>query len=178
MIIFLGGIHGVGKSFLGSYAAEKNHFLHKSASQLIKAERGDQSWNEKKHTNEIEVNQKALISALNKLKKNRESLLLDGHFCLKGSDGAIETIEIDVFKQLNLDALLLLEADIHILKERLKIRDATSYTESFLNEFLLKERHQAILVSEKLNIPLKIMHSPNKNEFNEAVKSVFKGETT
>ena len=175
MIIFLGGIHGVGKSFLGSYAAEQNHFLHKSASQLIKSERGEQSWNERKYTNEIEANQKALISALSKLKQNHESLLLDGHFCLKGSDGEIKTIEIDVFEQLNLDALLLIEADIHILKERLETRDATSYTDSFLNEFLLKERHQAVLVSEKLNIPLKIMHSPNKDQFNEAVNSVFKG---
>lgn len=173
MIIFLGGIHGVGKSFLGSDAAKRNGLLHKSASQLIRAERGNQSWNEKKHTDEIEANQKALISALNKLKQNHESLLLDGHFCLKGSDGVIETIEIDVFERLNLDALLLLEADIHTLKERLKIRDATSYTDSFLKEFLMKERQQAIFVSEKLNIPLKIMRNPTKDQFNATIQSIL-----
>ncbi|QWD79244.1 AAA family ATPase [Polynucleobacter sp. MWH-Spelu-300-X4] len=174
MIIFLGGIHGVGKSFLGAYVAEENYLLYKSASQLIKGEMGKQSWSEKKITGEIEANQEALISAISRLKKNQANLLLDGHFCLMGSDGAIKIIEIDVFKKLGLDAILLLESDSGIIKERLKNRDDVSYTDTFLNEFLLKERHQAILVSEKLNIPLKVLHNPDKEQFNNEIKSILK----
>jgi adenylate kinase len=176
MIIFLGGIHGVGKSFLGSHAAKENHLLHKSASQLIKEERGTQSWDEKKYTNEIEINQKALISAINRLKQNCENLLLDGHFCLMGINGEITIIEIKVFEKLNLNAILLLESNIHTLKERLKARGETSYTDRFLKEFLMKERQQAIAASEKLNIPLKIMLDPTKHQFNTAVKSIIKAK--
>ena len=44
MVIFLAGVHGVGKTFLGKPVAESLGFKHATASDLIREELGGQSW--------------------------------------------------------------------------------------------------------------------------------------
>ena len=64
MIVFVGGIHGVGKTYLGEPVAKTLGVRHATASQLIREERGLQSWGSDKRVSDINDNQRALVSAM------------------------------------------------------------------------------------------------------------------
>jgi hypothetical protein len=85
-LIFVGGIHGVGKTTLCKKLTEELHFNHYSASQLIKmlkSENGDGD-NKNKGVKNIDGNQDLLITAINQyLDKNTPTLSVQISTCMK-----------------------------------------------------------------------------------------------
>lgn len=171
MIIFVAGVHGVGKTYLATPTAKQLGIKHATASQLIKEERGTKSWSENKRVDEVHDNQTALISALKKLQEKGESLLLDGHFVLRDETSIPITIDIEVFKALQIDAVILLEGDADTISERLSARGDQSWTSENLCSFASSELAHAIFVTSSLGLPIKRMTTPNHAQFINVVKS-------
>lgn len=172
MIIFVAGIHGVGKSYLCKAYSENENAIHSSASQLIKQQLKIENWGVNKYVSEIERNQMALLEALEGFKGN-ELLLLDGHFVLLKSANEFQDIPEDVFLKANFSGCLLIETDLATVTERLMNRDGIS-SEVDLEQFILKERARAEYICNKTGIPLIRLNSPSQTDFNEAVKTLTK----
>ena len=59
-VIFLSGVHGVGKGFLGAPAARALGMDHLTASQLIREEKGRVTWETDKRVSEVDDNRDLL----------------------------------------------------------------------------------------------------------------------
>lgn len=152
--VFLGGIHGVGKTTACERVFIPAGYHCVTASALIKAY-GVRS-DENKRVENVANNQAALIEQLVVEKTHHNRLLLDGHYCLINSENKFEPIAIDVFRQTEPEAFILLKGCPVEIAERLKNRDGKKWDQSFVEQFQMAEEHHALYISHKLNIPLHI----------------------
>jgi len=173
VIVFVGGIHGVGKTYLGAPAAKHLGIRHATASHLIREERGLQTWGADKRVAGIDENQAALISATARLRTGGQQLLLDGHFVLRGADGSLTEVGVQVFRDLQIRAVLLLATDIEVVLGRLHERGDHSWSESELRLLAEREEAHARLVATELRLPLKHLVSPASEEFVDALMEVL-----
>ena len=118
-VIFLAGVHGVGKGFIGAPVAQALGFSHFTASQLIREEKGQATWGGDKKTSDIDENQIALIRALSQRRLTHNSILLDGHFVLRNAQGILIPLETEVFKELRLNGVILLTEESNVVAKRL-----------------------------------------------------------
>ncbi|TWO32947.1 AAA family ATPase [Seonamhaeicola sediminis] len=151
-IIFVGGIHAVGKGAFCKELAEKFNFEHLSASQVLK-------WNEisdskNKKVQNINTTQDRLLTNLNKIIEPNKKYLLDGHFTLLNSNGQPEKIDESTFIGIQPESIILLTCDPKVIFERLKKRDDSIYKLSVLEKMQQMEIKYADYISKKLNIPL------------------------
>lgn len=174
MIIFLGGIHGVGKTHFGENIISGLNITYARASQLIEKEIGNATWETDKKTNQINANQFALINAVKKINYQDINLLLDGHFCIKETGGRIKRIPIDIFKSLNIDGILLLEADVTTIQERLLNRDKIHFNIDELISLQIEEKEHALNVSNSLSIPIRFLKNPTHALFTTSLELLFK----
>lgn len=172
MVIFVAGVHGVGKTYLCERFAAQNEIMHSSASSLIRNELKSANWESNKLVSDIDSNQVALKKAVNRLIENNTKLLLDGHFVLKGLDGSLIEVHEDTFKDLSLSAIALIEAPSDTVRDRLFSRDKNSEPGD-ISTFLKAEKERAIHVSNILNIPLLILNQPSEQIFQEKINSLF-----
>jgi len=175
MNVFVGGIHGVGKSFLASRASPILNLLHTSASNLIKEERAQVTWTIDNRVSEIDVNQRALADAVRRHNSCGTRLMLDGHFVLLDAVGNLSPLPIAVFAALNLSSAIVVEADLQIIAERIEARRKMKASVEQLEGFLAAERANAILVCEALHIRLSVLHSPTVEEFLRAISPTSDG---
>ncbi|NTU81950.1 MAG: AAA family ATPase [Chloroflexales bacterium] len=153
MIIFVAGIHGVGKTSFCQQVAAALAFDHISASTLI--QRAKQRAVERhKAVADVSQNQDILIAGLRAYKWAAPALLLDGHFCLLTKANAIEPVPIATFEQLGPVAVILLHAPIAIIQQRLQLRDSVAYSLDLLDAFQAAETQQADRVCAALDVPL------------------------
>jgi adenylate kinase len=171
MNIFVAGIHGVGKTYLAKRLPAGSRLMHTSASTLIKEERALPDWNADKRVADVDANQVALAQAVARYNAGNTALLLDGHFVLLGQDGQFIPLGVDVFKALNLHAVVLIEAPPNVVAERVTQRDELYRDTMWLANFMQRERAQAALVCTELNLPLAVLTSPSDVEFANAVCS-------
>jgi len=169
MNIFVAGIHGVGKTYLAQRLPAQSGLLHTSASALIKDERALPDWNADKRVADVNANQVALAQAVTRHNAAGTALLLDGHFVLLGQDGQFILLGADVFKALNLSAVVQIEVPPDVVAGRVAQRDELYRDPAWLADFLARERAQAELVCAELNLPLTVLHSPSDTEFANAV---------
>jgi adenylate kinase len=151
-IIFIGGIHGVGKGTLCKKLSTENMIAHFSSSDLLK-------WNEisakeNKVVKDFNHTQNRLIEGIeNQIEKNKLTLL-DGHFCLLNQNGMPEKIDEEVFRLIQPIAICIKTQDVDTIHERLEIRDGNKYKIETLNAMQELELSQALKVSHLLSIPL------------------------
>lgn len=170
MNIFLAGIHGVGKSYLGSRIPKDLGLTHVSASTLIREERSLPEWGKDKLVSNVDLNQVALAAAVRRRNEAGEKLLIDGHFVLLNKDKSFALLGEEVFQSLNLAQIILLEANIETIAARLQERDGQNVDLAKLKEFINTEASQANLVCEQLAIPLKQLISPTIEDFVGAIR--------
>lgn len=166
---FVAGIHAVGKSYLCAQAAASGNWLHSSASALIKQELGGANWDSAKLVDDPTRNQKALIAAVRRINDEGRKLLLDGHFVLRNAKDEFVFLGPDVFADLNLDAVILIEAPASLVAERLQQRDGVVRRESDIQEFMDAERRQAESVCATLGLTLTILETPDQRTFSDAI---------
>ncbi len=169
MNIFIAGIHGVGKTYLAKRLPAQSGLMHTSASTLIKEERALPDWNADKRVADVDANQIALAQAVARHNAAGTPLLLDGHFVLLGKDGQFIILGSEVFKALNLSAVVLVEAPPDVVAGRITARDDLHRDAAWLAGFIARERAQAEQVCAELNLPLKVLDSPDDADFAEAV---------
>ena len=172
MVVFVAGVHGVGKTYLCERFAAQTGIMHSSASSLIKNELKSANWESNKLVSDIDSNQVALTKAVSRLTENNAKLLLDGHFVLKGSDGLLIEVDENTFKHLSLSAIILIEAPSEIIRDRLLSRDKNP-SAGDITTFLNAEKERAIYISKLLNIPLSILSQPSDQAFQENTNIFF-----
>jgi len=174
MIVFVAGIHGVGKTYLGAPTAQRLGIRHATASQLIREERGLQTWGADKRTTGIDANQAALALATARLRADGQKLLLDGHFVLRETDGSFTEIDTQVFRSLGINAVVLLGADVRVVFNRLRERGDDSWSEEGLQSLANREEAHAHRVARVLCIPVIQLINPTREEFESVLNDLIK----
>lgn len=161
-IIFVGGVHGVGKTTFCKAMASRFGIGHFSASDLIAIERQEEHRLDKQVEN-ISKNQDVLVKAINKHFKNNDWNLLDGHFCLLSKDRQITKIQITTYEDINPGAIIILYEKPENIASRLRQRDNIKHNLSLLQSFQEQELSYAKYVSNKLDIPC-LVHNVGSSE--------------
>lgn len=159
-MIFLSGIHGVGKTFFCNLAKEKLGIKSYSASQLI-AEKRNKGFLTDKFVSDIDDNQSLLIETIDELRQNKEEFILDGHFCLLNACGEVARIPYNTFELLRPEAIILLTEKPDVIAERRFQRDGIIQDICEIREFQEAEKQYAQEVSQNFKVPLQISRGAN-----------------
>ena len=149
-IIFLTGIHGVGKGYISNCIKDKIDVSIYTASDLIR-KTGNKSDCNKKVLN-INKNQEILSFAIETFIKE-EKFILDGHTCLLNKDGKIETISLSSLSSLIISAIIFVCNDVESIQKRLYKRDHINYSYDDIKEFQKAEHDNSKKLAKQLNIP-------------------------
>ena len=169
-IIFIGGIHAVGKTFFTNFAIADNPQLKLlSCSEVLK-------WKDptEKEVDNVAANQDLLIENLQKIVDIDKPYLLDGHFCLMNKNGEIEQVPSHIFRSINPVFIVLLYENIDIVAKRLFERDGKKYDQKLLEQLSNAEREWAMKIADDLSIPVYLIKSSEylivKNEIMKFVE--------
>jgi adenylate kinase len=173
-VIFLAGVHGVGKGFLGAPVASSMGVAHLTASQLIREEKGQATWGLDKKTSDLDDNQLALIRAVAQRRLTHPSILLDGHFVLRDAQGVLTPLATSVFKELHLTGVILLTEDESIIASRLALRDKGTPDFQAISELAAAELKHAQAVCTELKLPFTQIHAPTLASLTDAVTTLLK----
>ena len=173
-VIFLAGVHGVGKGFLGTPVANALGISHFTASQLIREEKGQATWGADKKTADLDDNQLALIRAVGQRRLTHPSILLDGHFVLRNAQGVLTPLATMVFKELHLTGVILLTEGENIIASRLAMRDKGETDVGAISELAEAELTHAQEVCRELGLPLAIIHTPTAENVGDAIRRLLK----
>lgn len=168
-LIFIGGIHGVGKSYFCEQITKQTGLKAYSASKLI-SELKQEQFNSDKLIADIGGNQNYLLNAVGKI--SDKEYLLDGHFCLLNSAGEVERVPLDTFKQLPINAIMVIYDDVSKVVERLNTRDGIKHNEVTFEKFQNEELSYAKGVAELLCVPFASIKSESR--IVDAVKQINK----
>ncbi|MFL7010930.1 ATP-binding protein [Enterovibrio norvegicus] len=118
-VIFVSGIHGVGKSTLCKELSSRLGFNHYSCSQIIKD--NSDYIETSKLVSGINKNQASLLRGISLIED--EVVLLDGHFCLLEKDFSVRKLSFDIFDNISPFVILNVTCDELEIHSRLKKRD-------------------------------------------------------
>ncbi|MGG4397400.1 ATP-binding protein [Paenibacillus thiaminolyticus] len=130
-IIFVGGIHGVGKTFMCKKMSIDLNINHYSASKLI-SKMTNEDFSTNKKVDRINENQELLIQSIIKNTVDDELFLLGGHFILLHKNGEISKVPYMTFKVMQPKAIIILIDSAERIAERLFQRDSKTYDQQFL----------------------------------------------
>ena len=151
-VVFLSGIHGVGKGYLGKKIYESMSLSIYTASDLIR-QYGQQTIDGKIVSN-INRNQDLLISAIREIIPSNEDYILDGHLCLISNNNEISRIPKTTFQSIELKVMIVLIDNPKKIANRLYKRDNKVYDKVFLDSFQAEEIKYAKELCNDLNIKL------------------------
>lgn len=166
-IIFVGGIHGVGKGTICNRICEVTDFVHLSASEILK-------WNEisqpgNKNVANIQSTQDSLLEGLKKTLQKNKSYLLDGHFCLFNSEGKVEKVPLEIFERISPKLIAVVTTDVQLIKERLERRDNKSYGFEILKLMQNMEKKYAKEIAFSLDTPF---FEIKDGDYNSLIKKI------
>lgn len=165
-IIFVGGIHAVGKSTFSDYArkiAPNIELL--SCSSLLNWENSAD-----KEVDDVMSNQERLLDAINNEVDIDKPYLIDGHFCLLDQNHNIVPVDYSVIKAMNPRRVILLTGDVDVIHDRLLTRDGKDYDLTILTEMADKEQELAENFSRQYDIPLLIIKPDEYNTVDTIIK--------
>ena len=154
-VVFIGGVHGVGKSTICQHICRELNMEYLSASELLKWKDINEDEKNKK-VEDIPFTQNRLITGLKNRLQEDKSYLLDGHYCLLNKDNEVVNISLDTFNQINPITLILILGNVKEIKKRLENRDNKPYEYELLEHLQNSELTYAKFLSEVLNLPLYI----------------------
>jgi adenylate kinase len=150
-LIFIGGVHGVGKGTICREICKQTNLVHISASEVLK-------WSEisnltNKRVDNIQDTQDRLIVGLTKVIEENKSYLLDGHFCLFNSSESVEKVPIRIFEKIAPRLIAVVTTDVALIKKRLEKRDGKTYSLDLLECMQNTEKIYAKEISLAIRIP-------------------------
>lgn len=169
-IIFIGGIHGVGKGTLCNIVCNELNFRHLSASDVLKWD--EISEKENKLVKDFTLTQNRLITNLERIVNDTERYVLDGHYCLLNYNQEPERIDFNTFNLLNPFAFAVVIDDVQEIKRRLENRDKKDYD----FELLLKFQELELEYSKELSNKLKKPHLVLRKGENQKLKTFLHNE--
>ncbi len=174
MMIFLGGVHGVGKTSMCEGVVEKFGIQVISASSIIRAERAYPSLDSRTAVMNVGGNQGLLIRGVQRLITDAPGhYLLDGHFALRTLDGNIEEIAVDVFQSIGVGGLICLVDESSAIAQRLATRDGEEHDVDAISQLQAAELSSADFLSRTLGIHLKVVRAFDELAFEEALRALL-----
>jgi len=153
------GVHGVGKSTVCNVISKEFSIPHYTASQIIRAEKASAISANSKQVADVVENQRLLIQGISRLLVS-DGLLLDGHFTMqRKSDSGIEVIQLEVFRALQVSAVVVFIDDSTEIAKRMLARDKTVLPVEFLQEHQAAEVAHAKYIASELNVPIVVLHA-------------------
>lgn len=152
-VLFLAGIYGVGKSTLGEALSQSQGLPFYSAGDLISQVNGEIYGANKAVTDKL-GNQDILAMQIKQLLEKDKKILLAGHFCIANKQGEVDCLPMDVFKKLQIEKIVLLEAEEDQIADHLQVRDAKKYSPELISTLVHEEREMAYAVAAELNCPI------------------------
>lgn len=173
-MIFLGGVHGVGKTSMCERISEKFDLKVISASAIIRAERAQPSYDSRTAVMNVGGNQELLICGVQRLVNDEPgNYLLDGHFALRTLGGGIEEVAADVFLSTGVNGLICLFDEPSAIAQRLTERDYERQDLNAIAELQAAELSSANLVSRTLSISLKVVRAFDERAFEESLRAML-----
>lgn len=162
-MIFIGGVHGVGKSFFCDQIKTEMGLEAYSASKLI-SELKNEEFTVNKKINDIHGNQGYLLEAMKRLSTLEGDFLLDGHFCLLNGEGVVQRIPLATFEQLSPLAIIVLYDKVETIISRLNKRDRVYYEFNKIEAFQREELTYSQEVSIALGVPFLAVNNASVTE--------------
>lgn len=170
-VIFVAGVHAVGKTTACEHVARTLNLVHYTASGLIKAEKASAIPERGKVVADIEGNQNLLIRGVRRvLQENMGRIILDGHFTLPNFDGQIEAIGLYVFRALVLDVVVVFHDEPAAIATRLSQRDGESRHPDAIAHHQNMELATARSVATELHVPLLLLPAFDSSSLVEAIQ--------
>lgn len=166
-MIFISGVHGVGKSYFCDMAKRSLGISAYPASKLIE-ERKHSGFSKDKLIPDIDVNQQYLLVAVDELRSKNTEFILDGHFCLLDAEGKVTRISLDVFTSLRPEVIILLTEKPEVIAKRRMERDSQNMTIESIIQFQNEEQFYAEEVAKLINAKLFI--SKGANDLSAAIE--------
>lgn len=151
-IIFVGGIHGVGKSTVCKLVSEKIELEYLSASDVLKWRDIKPDYKDK-NVEDIDFTQDRLILGLNEAVKKDKRYLLDGHFCLFNATGEVSRIPLKTFTEIRPILVCSVLGDPADVAQRLNTRDSKKYNLDMLHSMQEEGRLYGSIIARTLEIP-------------------------
>jgi len=152
-MIFISGVHGVGKSYFCDMVKKELGINAFTASQLIEKKK-NRVFDSNKRIKDIDDNQRLLIESLEELRKKGSSFILDGHFCLLDAEGIIKRIPRETFEEIKPDYIVLLTEKPEIISKRREKRDGLKIDISDIKKFQDAEIDYAKEIANLLGVEL------------------------
>lgn len=155
-MIFVGGVHGAGKSRFCGEVERRLGVDTFTASALI-AERTRVGFSNDKPVPDIEDNQQHLLMAVRGVSSTNPEFILDGHFCLLDAEGQVTRIPIATFVALGPAAIVLLTEDPSLIADRRRLRDGIVHDVASIRRFQDAKAVYAAEVAESLGVPFRVI---------------------
>ncbi|MGO4416888.1 ATP-binding protein [Cupriavidus sp. KB_39] len=172
-VVFVGGVHGVGKTTACEQVSRAYGCIHISASDLIRRERADAIAANEKQVNDIDGNQELLVRGFRRFRDSYDGrcILLDGHFALRDGIGDIQRLPLKVFRALAPDHLICFEDEPAAIADRMRQRDLSKVEVDLVSSLQHQELLHAGDVALDLEIPLTVLHAFDVSGLQQLVSS-------
>jgi len=170
-IIFIGGIHGVGKGTLCERIESELGIVHLSASEVLKWKDFNVDSSDKRVA-DIDATQDRLLKNLKGVVTPGKTYLLDGHFCLLNKESKIEKVPEEVFIGINPKKIIVVSETPEIIAKRLSQRDGRIYETSLLEKMQNTEIEYAQYIAGLLGLEMfeiQYVESNSKCKINKSV---------
>lgn len=148
--IFVAGTYGVGKSTLCSKLSELLKIPDFSAGDLISGANGE-IYGANKVVKDKEANQDILAAQVKQILKVTPNIILAGHFCIFDKNGNVDFLPRNVFFDLEIETIILLEASVPQIIKNLSNRDNRVYSESQISLLKKAEYERAKEMANSIN---------------------------
>lgn len=155
-VIFVAGVYGVGKSYLCKKVADSTNIKYYSAGDLISEINGEQ-YGDNKKVSDVDDNQNILIRCIEE-KIKTQNIILAGHMCIFDRAGNISRIDLKQIEKMHIKCLILLRADISLVKNNLEKRDNIEYPFDIILNLMETEKEQFYKLSSMLNLKPNIIN--------------------
>lgn len=172
-VIFVSGVHAVGKSSMCEPYSEKHGLVYKSASQLIREAKADAIGSLDKTVKDIDGNQQLLIKSVSKITQSGTTLLLDGHFAILNEEKQPTAIDTNVFLELGINAIITIHDSASVIAERMSTRDGIKQSDVDIEELQNLELSRAKQVANELKIPLSTVKAFDNDSFNSCLNTAL-----
>ena len=169
-IIFIGGIHGVGKGTLCKRIESELGIIHLSASEVLKWKDFNMDSSDKR-VSDIDSTQDCLLKNLKGVITPGKTYLLDGHFCLLNKESKIEKVPEEVFIGINPKKIIVVSETPEIIAKRLYQRDGKRYETSLLEKMQNTEIEHAQYLSSLLDLEMFEVQSDSYNTLKEVINN-------
>ena len=157
-LIFIGGIHGVGKTTFCAELSQRYPLSSFSASRII-SDVKKQNFTSNKQITDIDKNQDFLIQGIEQIESTSKINIIDGHFCLIDKKNNISRIPQEIFTKLEPILLIVVIDSVSKIIDRLQTRDQLVYSPLFIESFQNEEIKYAKMIAEMLDKPLFIFNN-------------------